>query len=140
NDIVGGKDANLASRTVLAETRIEDYCKGHGAEAAYGVDYRGSGEVDIAVAEIQRGSDLREPAAAPGPAAGDGIENRSDEEFTEQESPKGDALADRADDDVAGGLHEDDLEERQAVAAGIIGRADQEEAFAADESPLAAAD
>ena len=44
-----------------------------------------------------------------------GIENRADEKFAEQKRPEGDALADGADDDVAGRFHEHDFEERQAL-------------------------
>ena len=65
---------------------------------------------------------------------------RAHEQLAEQERPERDALADRADDDVAGGLHEDDLEQHQRVGAGVVGRAAQEEALAAEEPPLAAAD
>src|ERR1035438_6502646 len=93
----------------------------------------GAGEIDIAVAEIHGGADLREPTAAPHPATEDGIENRADEEFAEQEAPERDALADGADDDVAGGFHEDDFEEDEAVAAGVISGPGKEEAFRSEE-------
>ena len=77
----------------------------------------------VAVPEPHRRAELRHPAAAPHPAAEDRIEDRAHEQLAEQERAEGDALADRADDDVAGGLHEHDLEQHQRVGAGVVGRA-----------------
>ena len=103
------------------------------------MNHRGSGKVDVAVAEIHRRTQLRQPSAAPSPASGDRIENRADEKFAEQKRPEGDALADRAHDDVSGGLHEHDFEQRQNNYCRVIGGTDEEESFAAHESPLPAA-
>jgi hypothetical protein len=94
DDVVRGEDADFSVRAHICRARSQNNGQRHGAETADGVDHGGSGEIDVAVAEIQRRADLREPAAAPGPAAGDGIENRADEKFAEQERPEGDALAD----------------------------------------------
>ena len=44
------------------------------------------------------------------------------------------------DDDVAGCFHEDDFEQRQDVAAGVVSGTAQEEPLAAQEAPLAAPD
>jgi len=95
-----------------------------------------AGKVDIAMTEIQRGTDLRQPASAPRPATGNRIENRSDEEFTEQERPERDPLADGADNDVAGSLHEHNFEERETVAATVIPRTGQEKPLASDKNPI----
>ena len=94
----------------------------------------------VAVAEPMRRAQLRQPAAAPDPAAEDRIENRAHEELAEQERAEGDALADRADDDVAGRLHEHDLEQRERVDAGVVAGAAQEESLAAEEAPRAVAE
>jgi len=119
-------------------TAGQNYGKGHGAEAADGVDNGRAGKVDIAMTEIQRGTDLRQPASAPRPATGNRIENRSDEEFTEQERPERDPLADGADNDVAGSLHEHNFEERETVAATVI-PGPVRKTLASDKTPLAAA-
>ena len=58
-------------------------------------------------------SELRQPAATPDPAAEDGIENRAHEHLAQQKRPERDALADGADNDVAGGLHENDFKQGQ---------------------------
>ncbi len=100
----------------------------------------GSGKVHITVAQIHCGSKLRHPAAAPRPATGNRVENRADEEFTQQKRPEADAFADCADDDVSGRLHEHDFKQGQAIAPGVICRTDEEEALSAHEPPLPAAD
>src|SRR5271170_2346454 len=100
--------------------------------------YARTREVDIAVAQIQSGADLRQPPSTPSPAAGNRVQDRADEKFTKQECPERDALANGADNDVAGSLHEHDFEKGQAVAARVIGRTGKKESLAADESPLTA--
>ena len=134
------KGARLSVATVLADARTQNQGQRHGGEPSHRVHHRRAREIDITVAEVHRGTELRHPAAAPDPAAEDGVEHRAHEEFAQQEGPERDALADRAHDDVARGLHEHNLEERQAIAARVIGRAGQEEAFAPQEAPLSAAD
>src|SRR5207342_563666 len=132
--------ARLAVLVVLAGTRPEDDGKRHGAEAAHGVDDRRAGEVAVAVSEAQRRAPLRHPAATPHPVAEDRVEERAHEELAEQEGPEGDALTDGADDDVAGGLHEDDLEQHEYVDAGVVPGAAQEESLAAEEPPRPVSD
>src|SRR5271157_5445780 len=100
----------------------------------------GSGKVDIAVTKIQGSADLRHPTASPHPASGDGVKNGADGEFAEEESPEGDALTDGADDDVSGGFHKHDFEQRQTIAGTVVGGADKEKAFSSHESPEAASD
>src|SRR5450631_2710007 len=95
-------------------------------------------EVHVSVSQVHAGTELREPAAAPCPASEDRIEKRTHEQFTDQERPERDALADGTDDDVAGGLHEHHLEQREAIAARVIAGPGEEEAFSAEEAPLPA--
>ncbi len=90
------------------------------------------------MAPVHRVAKLREPAAAPDPASGNRIQQRADEEFTQQKCPEGDAFADGADDDVAGGLHEHDFEEREAVVAHVIGGSGEKKTFATEKTPEAA--
>jgi hypothetical protein len=89
NDVMSGKDARIfPPRTILAEARAQNNRECHGAEAARGMDDSGSREIDITVAKIQGGTELREPPSSPSPTAGDRIKNRADEQFTKQERPR----------------------------------------------------
>ena len=83
---------------------------------------------------------LREPAAAPGPTTGHGVQDGAHEDLAEDESPESDPLTDGADDDIPGRLHEHDLEEREAKTSSIVARAAQKKALAAQEAPHAASE
>ena len=83
---------------------------------------------------------MREPSPAPRPATGNGIQDPGDKQLAKKERPKGDPFANRADDDVPGRLHEHDFKECEAIAAGIVRRADQKKSLASQKSPEAAAD
>src|SRR3974390_973671 len=134
------ENTDLAARPIFTEPRPEHNRESHCAETADGVDHRGTGKVDVSMAEIHRGSKLRHPAAAPRPASGDGIEDRSHEKFAKQECPERNTLTDCANNDVASGFHEYDFEKRQAVTAAVVCRPHEEETLAANESPLAVTD
>ena len=99
-----------------------------------------TGKVDVAVSKIHGRSNLRQPAAAPNPAAEDRIQNRAHEEFAKEEPPEGDPFTNGANDDVSGRLHEHHLKERQAQTAGIVTWAGEKKAPATQEPPLAAAE
>src|SRR4029077_12120357 len=58
--------------------------------------------------------------------------------FTKQECPESNALADGADNNVAGRLHEHDFEQGQDVAGTVISRTDKKKPLASHKSPLAA--
>src|SRR5262249_16682915 len=138
DDVVRRERAWLPGGVVLADPRPEDDGDRHGAESAHAVDHRGPREIDVAVAEAQRRAPLGHPSAAPDPASEDRVEDAAHEQLAEQEAAERDAFAAGADDDVAGGLHEHDLEHREHVDAGVVARAAQEEALAAEEAPGAA--
>src|ERR1700692_1542813 len=135
---MGGKGADLSTRTKLSQARPQNDGEGHGAEPAHSMYYGGTRKVDIAVAEIHGRSQLREPATAPGPAAGNRIQDRADEKFTQKKRPKADAFANGADDNVSGSLHEHDFKQRQAIAAAVVSRAQEKKTLPANESPLTA--
>src|SRR5208337_5545100 len=97
HDVVSGKDSDPPARPIFAQARAQNDRQSHGAETAHRMDDSRPGKVDIAVTEIQRRSDLREPTATPRPAAGDRVKNRADEKFAQQKCPEGDALTDGAD-------------------------------------------
>ena len=100
---------------------------------AGGVDDTGTGEVDRAVAEVQALTQVREPTAAPHPHAEHGVDQRAHADLGEDERGERDPLGDRADDDVARGLHEDDLEQEEHHDADVVAAAGlQEEAVRAE--------
>src|ERR1700728_3149041 len=103
------KDADLSPGTILPQTRTQNNCQSHGAKTANRVDDSRSRKVNVAVAQIQCGADLRQPASAPSPAAGDWVQDRADKKLTNQECPEGDPLAHRADNNVTGGFHKHDF-------------------------------
>src|SRR5262249_42483414 len=107
---MGREGARLPIGAVFPDPRPEDGSERQGAEAAHAVHHGGPREIDVAVAEAQGRAPLGHPSAAPDPASEDRVEDPAHEELAEQEAAERDALADGADDDVAGGLHEDDLE------------------------------
>ena len=79
--------------------------------------------------EVQRRAEVGEPAAAPHPHAVDRVDDRAHRDLGEEEAGERDPLGDGADDDVAGRLHEHDLEQEQRHHADVVGRAAlQEEA------------
>jgi len=88
------------------------------------------------VAEVHRRSQLRQPTTTPRPAAGNRVQNPTNEQLTQQERPETDALADGANNDVSGGLHEHNLKQCQDIAARVIRRTDQKESLASYKSPL----
>src|SRR2546426_11358699 len=105
------------------------------------MDHPRSREVDRAVTQTPAVADLGEPAAAPQPVAVDRVEYTAQHELREDERLEVDALRDGADDDVAGGLHEDDFEEEERQRANVIRMARlEEEAVEAQQTPVAAAD
>ncbi len=135
-----GEGSRLSVRPVLAEARTENDRQRHRTETTHGMNDGRTGKIHITMAQMHRRSELRHPAAAPHPAAENGIEEGANEELAHNESPKCNSLADRPDDDVACRLHEDDLEQREHVAARVIGRPAQEEALPAKEAPETATD
>ena len=82
-----------------------------------------------------------EPAAAPHPVAVDRVDDRAHRDLGEDEAGEADALGDRADDDVAGGLHEHDLEQEEREHADVVAVPGlQEEAVQADHAGVAVAE
>ena len=141
HDVVRRERGRLPVLAILAEARTQDDGERHRAEPADGVDDASSRRNPRS-----RGPGAWSPRAAtssrrPRPSSrtrGTGWRRRK--ALAEEKRPERDALADRADDDVAGRLHEHDLEQRQDVAAGVVAGAGQEEPLAAQEAPLAAPD
>lgn len=102
------------------------------------MDHSGAREVDGAVAEVERLAEVREPTAAPHPHAEDRVDDRRHRDLGEDERGEGDAFGDRADEDVAGRLHEDDLEQEERHHADVVRAAClQEEAVRADDAGVA---
>ena len=118
---------NRVRRPVLVElpdARPEHHRERERRPASGRVDDPGSGEVDRAVPEVHaRRAELREPAAAPHPHAVDRVDDRAHRDLGEEEAGERDPLGDRADDDVAGRLHEHDLEQEQHHHADVVGAA-----------------
>ena len=91
-------DAVLAE---LPDARPEEHRERERRPTAGGVHDTRTGEVDRAVAEVQRRAEVREPAAAPHPHAVDRVDDRAHRDLGEDERGERDPLRDRADDDVA---------------------------------------
>src|SRR6185369_14643614 len=87
------------------------------------VHHSRSGEVDRAVPEVQRRAQVRHPATAPYPHAVARVDDRAHRDLGEEEPRERDPFRDRADDDVAGGFHEHDLEQEQGYDADVVGPA-----------------
>src|SRR5262249_44831083 len=96
----------LAVGTEFSQTWPQHYRQRHCAEASHCVNHSGSREIDVAMSQVHRVAQLRQPTAAPDPAAEDGIENRADEHLTQQKSAKGNTLANGTHDDISSGFHE----------------------------------
>src|SRR5207244_2323633 len=87
-----------------------------------GERHRGdAGEDHRAVTQVPAVADLRQPAAAPEPVAIDGVDDGAKEKLGYYKRLEVDPLRDGADDDVARGLHEDDLEEEEGQSSYVIG-------------------
>ena len=85
-DVVRQDRVDLAVLAVLADAR-PDQARGDERErAALQVDDAGAGVVDRAVSEPQPVPELREPAAAPDPAAEDRVDERADEDAEDEEA------------------------------------------------------
>ena len=95
----------IAVLVVLADAGAENSGADAGAHAAYHVDCGGAGEV----MEAQ----LAQPAAAPDPVAGDGIDESGDAEGVDAVGDELGALCHGAGDDGGGGGAEDRLEDQE---------------------------
>ena len=103
------------------------------------MDDSGSGEVHRPVPELERpGPEVRKPTATPHPVAVDRIDDRAHRDLGEDESGEADAFRDRSDDDVAGRLHEHDLEQEERQHSDVVGVAGlQEEPVRSDHAGVA---
>src|SRR5437870_11229311 len=99
----------------------QQHGEGQRDPAARAVHDARAGEVHRAVTQVPAVADLGEPAAPPQPVTVYGVKNRPHEELGEYERLEVDPLRDGADDNVAGRLHEDDLEEEEGKGADVIG-------------------
>src|SRR5205814_2524987 len=86
---------------------------------------------------------LRQPAAAPHPAAVDRVDEGADEEAEDEEAPEGPAFGEGAGGDGGGGVHEDHHEQEPDDGGAVVGgptlARGEEEADLAEESPAAVA-
>ena len=99
------------------------------------------GEVDRAVPEVQRRAEVGQPPAAPHPHSVDRVDDRTQRDLREEEPGERNPLCNSADDDVAGRLHEHDLEQEEHHHADVVGTAAlQEEAVRPDDSGTAVTD
>ena len=121
-------------RTVLvelADARTQGHSQGERRPSAGGMDDARPGEVDRTMTEVQRRAEVREPPATPQPHAVDGVDDGA-------HRGERDPFRDGADDDVAGGLHEDDLEQEQHHHADVVAAvALEQEPVQADDSGAA---
>ena len=137
-EVVAGEGVGRAVLVELADPGPEDHRQRQRRPPAGGVHDAGAGEVDRAVAPVQRLAEVREPAAAPHPVAVDRVDDRAHRDLGQEEPGEGDPLGDGADDDVAGRLHEHDLEQEHRQHADVVAvPALQEEAVGADEPGVA---
>ena len=97
----------------------------------------GAGVVDRAVAEAHAIAELREPAAAPHPAAEDRIDDRADEDAEDEEALEAPALRARAGHDRRGRVHEDHHEQEQHDRGSVVAVTGQEEPGRAEQAPAA---
>src|SRR4029077_15276151 len=104
---------------VFARPRPEYDGQGHRAPAADPVNHGRAGKIAVAVAQPHAGPELRQPAAPPGPAPENRVEDRAHKDLATHETREGDPFADGADDDIPGGFHEHDLEEHHDVSARV---------------------
>src|SRR5213592_4700692 len=110
---MSGDGVGRAVSIELAYSRSQQDGQGQRAPTARAVYDSRPGKVHSAVAQVPAVPDLREPAATPQPVTVDGIKNGPHEEFREYEGLEVDTLRDGANNDVAGGLHEDHFEEEE---------------------------
>ena len=87
--------------------------------------------------EVPGLTELGEEATAPDPVAVDRVEHRAHRDLGHEEPGEGDPLGDGTDDDVAGGLHEHDLEQEERHDADVIGAAALEEEALEPDQPTA---
>src|SRR5256712_6349450 len=124
----------------LAYPWPKQHGEGQRDPAARAVHDARAGEVHRAVTQVPAVADLRQPAAAPEPVAIDGVDDGAKEKLGYYKRLEVDPLRDGANDDVAGGLHEDDLEEEEGERADVVRMARlEEEAVEAEQTPVAAA-
>ncbi len=122
----------------LADARAEDDRQGERREATGGVHDARAGEVDGAVPPAEAVTELGEEAAAPHPVAVDRVDDRAHRDLGEEERGERDPLGDGADDDVAGRLHEHDLEQEEGEHTDVVAVAAlQEEPVEPDEPRVA---
>src|SRR5205823_1911730 len=103
------------------------------------VDDAGAGVIDRAVTEAGPVAELREPAAAPDPAAEDRVDERADTEAEKAEALPAPALGARAGDDRRRRVHEDHHEEEPDDDRGVTAVAGEEEPGRAEDAPAVVA-
>jgi len=102
-------------RGVFADTGSHEHGAGQGDPAAHGVDDGGAGEVD------HRRGQLGQPAAAPDPVTGHGVDERGDDEAQDEVGNEFGPFGDGARNDGDGGGGEHALEEPVGVGPQTIG-------------------
>ena len=137
-EVVPGERPDRPVLSVLADARSEQHRQRECGPATGRMHDPGPGEVDRAVAEVERLAEVREPTTTPHPVAVDRVDDRPHRDLGEEEAREADPLGDRADDDVAGGLHEHDLEQEEREHADVVAVPRlQEEPVQADDAGVA---
>lgn len=137
--VMSGKGTWLTIPSVFAKPGSQNDGKSHRAKSPHRVHHCRTCKVDVSMSEIPGRAKLRHPATAPYPATEHGIQDPANEQFRDNKGPEGNALTDRADDDITRSLHENEFEESQNIAARVICRTAQQKPSATQNSPRAAA-
>ena len=97
-----------------------------------------SREVDGPVPQVEGLAQVSQPSASPHPVAEDRVDQAAQRELGGDQAGEADPLRDGTDDDVAGRLHEHDLEHEQGDRPDVVGPpALEEESPGPDEAPQA---
>ncbi len=116
----------MTFRTVFAKTRAEHPGTDKGDRATGHVHHRGSGEVDVTVAQAPVVAHGREPAAAPDPVAKDGIEESAHAETVDDKGKKFPALRACTGRNDGRRVHEHHLEEKEGKDTRVKGAPPEE--------------
>src|SRR5438309_11621983 len=96
---------------VFADTRTDDHANGERCNSSDRVNDARSGEIAVALAEAGVGSQLRKPAATPGPVAIERISERAHNEGRNRECEELPAFRAGSGHDGERRIHEDHFEE-----------------------------
>src|SRR5262245_39781320 len=102
---MGGKRTRLAIISVFTQSRAKDNRQRHRCPTTDAVNDGRASKIAISVPQTHGRADLRQPSAAPHPAAENWVDNGAHKDFGQQESAERNSLANSADNDIAGGFH-----------------------------------